>query len=131
MSTAADYARFNGMWLNDGVLDGVRILKTETAKLARSNLLPAGVSMGLIPGKANGFGSLMQVVLPGGDLRGMEPPGSFGWSGAAGTTMWIDPVNRVSVVAMVQFFPFGAVSVYGDIRRSAYADLRAAGVVKG
>ena len=44
--------------------------------------------------------------------------------------MWIDPVNRVSVVAMVQFFPFGAVSVYGDVRRSAYVDLRVSGAVK-
>ena len=63
------------MLLNEGQLDGVRILKPETVRLARGNLLPPGVTMGLIPGKANGFGALMQVVIPGGDFPGTEPPG--------------------------------------------------------
>ena len=109
VSTARDYARFNAMLLNEGELDGARILKPETVRIARSNLMPPGPVFGLL-GRPNGFGAFMQVVLPGGELPGAEPAGSYGWSGAAGTTMWIDPVNQVSVVLMVQFMPAGSLS---------------------
>jgi CubicO group peptidase (beta-lactamase class C family) len=78
----------------------------------------------------NGFGALMQVVLPGGALPGGEPPGSYGWSGAAGTTMWIDPVNQLTAVLMVQFMPAGAYPIYLDARIAAYKDLKAMGAIK-
>ena len=69
VSTAHDYARFNAMLLNEGELDGVRILKPESVRIARSNLMPPGPVFDLI-GKPNGFGAFMQVVLPGGDVPG-------------------------------------------------------------
>ncbi|MFI4973563.1 MAG: serine hydrolase domain-containing protein [Caulobacterales bacterium] len=129
VSTAQDYARFNTMLLNEGQLGGARILRPETVRLARSNLMPPGVFMRLM-GPPNGFGCFMQVVLPGGSFPGAEPPGSYGWSGAAGTTMWIDPVNSIAVALMVQFMPPGAYPIYLESRQAAYKDLRAAGVVK-
>jgi CubicO group peptidase (beta-lactamase class C family) len=129
VSTAHDYARFNAMLLNEGELDGVRILKPETVRIARSNLMPPGPVFGLL-GRPNGFGAFMQVVLPGGELPGGEPAGSFGWSGAAGTTMWIDPVNAVAVVLMVQFMPAGAYPIYLESRVAAYQDLRALRALK-
>ena len=129
VSTAHDYARFNAMLLNEGELDGVRILKPESVRIARSNLLPPGPVFNLT-GKPNGFGVFMQVVLPGGELPGAEPAGSYGWSGAAGTAMWIDPVNEVAVVLMVQFMPAGAYLTYLEARQAAYKDLRAMGALK-
>ncbi len=33
------------------------------------------------------------------------PPGVYGWGGAAGTGMWVDPVNRLHVVLMTQYYP--------------------------
>jgi CubicO group peptidase (beta-lactamase class C family) len=130
VSTAHDYGRFNAMLVNEGELDGVRILKPESVRIARSNLMPPGPVFNLLGGKLNGFGCFMQVVLPGGDFPGGEPPGSYGWSGAAGTTMWIDPVNEVAVALMVQFMPAGAYLTYVDVRVAAYKDLRAMGALK-
>ena len=43
VSTVRDYARFGAMLLGDGALDGTRVMKVETARAARSNLLPDGV----------------------------------------------------------------------------------------
>jgi CubicO group peptidase (beta-lactamase class C family) len=129
VSTAHDYGRFNAMLLNEGELDGVRILKAETVRIARSNLMPPGPVFGML-GKPNGFGAFMQVVLPGGEFAGGEPAGSYGWSGAAGTTMWIDPLNEVAVVVMVQFMPAGAYPIYLESRVAAYKDLKALGALK-
>ena len=129
VSSARDYVRFCDMLLNEGVLDGKRILKPESVRIARTNLMPPGPVFGLL-GKPNGFGALMQVVLPGGELPGGEPAGSYGWSGAAGTTMWIDPVNEITAVLMVQFMPAGAYPIYLEARAAAYRDLRALGTIK-
>ncbi len=129
VSTARDYARFNNMLLNEGILDGHRILKAETARIARTNLMPPGPVFGML-GKPNGFGALMQVVLPGGELPGGEPPSSYGWSGAAGTSMWVDPVNELTAVLMVQFMPAGAYPIYLEARAAVYRDLRASGAIK-
>jgi CubicO group peptidase (beta-lactamase class C family) len=128
VSTTADYARFNAMWLGEGTLDGVRLLKPETVRLARSNLMAPGVTSNITT-RPNGFGAFMQVILPGSGLGG-EPTGAYGWSGAAGTTMWIDPVNDITVVVMVQFMPAGAYLTYLEARLAAYKDLKALGLLK-
>ena len=44
--------------------------------------------------------------------------------------MWIDPVNEVGVVLMVQFMPAGAYLTYIETRYAAYKDLRALGALK-
>jgi CubicO group peptidase (beta-lactamase class C family) len=129
VSTARDYIRFCDMLLNEGTSDGRRILKPETVRIARSNLMPPGPVFGML-GKPNGFGALMQVVLPGGELPGAEPAGSYGWSGAAGTSMWIDPVNEIAAVLMVQFMPAGAYPIYLEARAAVYRDLRMMGAIK-
>lgn len=128
VSTARDYARFCQMLLRGGALDGARILQPETFQLATSNLLPPGLTVALADG-ANGHGAGMQVVLPGLTAPGTEPPGSFGWSGQAGTTMWVDPVNRIYAVLMVQYLPGGAYPIYLETRQAVYRDLLAQGRV--
>ena len=42
VSNMNDYGRFAQMMLNDGSLDGVQLLKPETVKLMRTNVLPEG-----------------------------------------------------------------------------------------
>jgi CubicO group peptidase (beta-lactamase class C family) len=129
VSTARDYIRFCTMLLNDGELDGVRLLRPETVHLARSNLMPPGTAFDKL-GRPNGFGAFMQVILPGGAAPGAEPAGSYGWSGAAGATMWIDPVNEVAVVVMAQFMPASAYPLYPESRVAAYEDLKALDALK-
>lgn len=119
-STAHDYIRFTSMLINEGELDGVRVLKAETVKLGRSNLMEPGVAFA---GK-NGYGAGVAVIQPGGERPGEEPAGSYWWFGIAGTQMWIDPVNKFSVVCMLQEYPT-VDPVQREVRIAAYKDLAA------
>jgi CubicO group peptidase (beta-lactamase class C family) len=121
-STAHDYARFVSMLLNEGELDGVRVVKTETARIARSNLLEPGVFfLGFGGGLKNGYGAGVAVVLPGGERPGEEPAGSFWWFGIAGTQFWVDPLNKFSVVCMLNEYPTTD-PVQREVRLAAYRD---------
>jgi len=122
VSTARDYARFCQMLVNDGALDGARVIKPETLAIARSNLLQNNVRAAI--GGRNGFGAAMQVVMPDSARPGQEPAGGYGWFGIAGTQMFVDPVNKFSVVCMIQMNPT-SIPVQQDYKIAAYKDLAA------
>jgi len=116
VSTAHDYARFATMLLREGELDGARVLKPETVRLARSNLLPEAVTHVDLPiGQTLsgiGFGAAMSISLEPGrktggqfDWPGDVPAGVFGWPGAAGTACWIDPERRFFLLYLAQYWP--------------------------
>jgi CubicO group peptidase (beta-lactamase class C family) len=94
VSTAADYGRFVRMLVGEGELDGVRVLKPETLRLACSNLFPAGVTTA-----EGGFGAGMRVRLGG------AAAGELGWQGAAGTFWRAHPDRRRVLVLMTQHMP--------------------------
>ena len=56
MSTAADYWRFAQAMGNGGVLNGKRVLKEETVKLMRTNVLQPGVKLDLYGPVQEGIG---------------------------------------------------------------------------
>jgi CubicO group peptidase (beta-lactamase class C family) len=120
VSTAIDYLRFTTALVNQGSLDGARILKPESVELMRTNLMPGGVYFG----GRNGYGAAVAVVLPGGERPGAEPPSSYWWFGIAGTQMWIDPLNKLSAVLMIQQNPT-TVPVQAEMRQATYKDLGA------
>ena len=123
ISTARDFSRFGAMLLGDGAVGAARVLKPETARLARSNLLPAGV----VAPNGGGFGAGARVVLPGAD-RKFGPPGSFGWSGAAGTLWAIDPERQGNMVFMSQHMPPETYPIREETTAAIEADLgRSAG----
>ncbi len=100
-STAADYARLAQMLLNGGRLGGVRLLKPQTVALMHTNALPAGIFAGG-PGSRTGFG-LDFAIAPDPAASGEPwPAGTYYWSGIWGTYFWIDPVNELIVVGMLQ-----------------------------
>jgi CubicO group peptidase (beta-lactamase class C family) len=98
-STASDYARFCQMLLNDGELEGVRILKPETATMMRT-IQTGDIKTGFTPGNGWGLGVCVVRELQG--ITAMLSPGSFGHGGAYGTQAWIDPVKGVAYILMVQ-----------------------------
>ena len=99
-STMDDYIRFAQMLANDGELNGVRILKPESIALMSQNQLPAGMAeIGGYPG--NQFGLDFAVVVDSERNDGMSP-GSFWWWGIAGTWFWIDPVEDLVFIGMIQ-----------------------------
>jgi CubicO group peptidase (beta-lactamase class C family) len=119
ISTARDFARFGAMLLGEGALGRVRVLKPETARLARSNLLPAGV----VYSGGDGFGAGAALVLNGTNRR-FGPPGSFGWGGAAGTLWRIDPARRGNMVFMSQHMPPETYPIREDFAAAIEADLK-------
>ncbi|MDX2235829.1 MAG: serine hydrolase domain-containing protein [Hyphomonadaceae bacterium] len=121
VSSARDYDRFCAMLLADGAFDGRQVIARATARRARSNLLPRSV-----PGEDGAvMGAGMGVVTEASAQAGGPPPGSAYWGGAAGTSMWIDPVNDLSVVLMTQFMPSRAYPLWDELPRAVYADLAA------
>jgi CubicO group peptidase (beta-lactamase class C family) len=49
-----------------------------------------------------GFGFLMQVVLDPVASRFRLASGSYGWDGAYGTLVWVDPKDRMVRIIMMQ-----------------------------
>jgi CubicO group peptidase (beta-lactamase class C family) len=104
MSTVEDYWRFAQAMANGGMLDGKRILKADTVKLMRTNVLKPGVKVDLYgPNmEAIGFGMDFAIVMDpktAGTTQGLN---SFYWGGAFGTWFWIDPTNDLVFVGMIQ-----------------------------
>ncbi len=118
VSSARDYDRFLAMLANRGTLDGRRVMKPETVTLGMSNLLPAGVFF-TGGGTRMGFGAGGSVTLA--DAPGMAR-GSFGWSGAAGTNAWVDPVRQRRAIAMVNYFPGEHWPLRADLAAAVAAD---------
>lgn len=98
-STAADYARFCQMLLNDGSLDGKRILKPETVR-QMCTIQTDEIRTGFTPG--NGWGLGVCVVRQPQGVTAMLSPGTFGHGGAYGTQAWIDPARGAIYILMVQ-----------------------------
>jgi CubicO group peptidase (beta-lactamase class C family) len=124
-STAQDYGRFARMLLNDGSLDGTRILKPETVKLM-SSVQSGDLKTGFTPGCAWGLGVCLART-PQGVSEALSP-GSFGHGGAYGTQAWIDPAKKVAYVLMVQRANFPN-SDASDVRK-AFQDAVARAAVK-
>ena len=103
-STTEDYWRFCQMLLNGGELDGARILKPETVKLMRRNVLKEGVLVDLYgPSQQGvGFGMDFAVILDPAKAQTPQGKDSYYWGGAYGTWFWIDPTNDLVFVGMIQ-----------------------------
>ena len=99
VSTATDYMRFCQMLLNGGELENARILSPLTVRLMRSNMLPASART-MSPG--TGFGLDFAVVDDSVGAGGYYGQGTYYWGGYAGTWFWIDPVNKLIFVGMIQ-----------------------------
>jgi CubicO group peptidase (beta-lactamase class C family) len=102
LSTAADYTRFAQMLLNGGELDSIRILGRKTVELMTSNHI--GDLVPPLPGPGFGFGIGVGVYKGGGEVPIMRSVGSYGWSGAAGTTYFADPKEDLICVCFSQVF---------------------------
>jgi CubicO group peptidase (beta-lactamase class C family) len=113
VSSAADYHRFMQVLLNEGELDGVRLLGPRTVRYMASNHLPGGADLEAFgrPLFAEttfdgvGFGLGFSVVQD--PVAGKSPGsvGEFAWGGAASTAFWIDPVERMTVLFLTQLLP--------------------------
>jgi CubicO group peptidase (beta-lactamase class C family) len=103
MSTAMDYARFAQMLINGGTLDGRRYLGPRTiAYMTSDHMGEVKRSPYEIIGPGHKFGLGFVVRTESGVATFAGSPGDYAWSGAAGTTFWVDPKEKLFVVFMIQ-----------------------------
>jgi len=104
-STAMDYARFCEMMLGGGQLNGVRIIAPRTVEMMRTNYVNPDALKTMQPG--TGWGMDFQIVMDAAAAGDSVPNGTYSWFGIAGTWFWIDPVDDLAFVGMVQHVNLG------------------------
>ena len=112
LTTAHDYLRFASMLLGGGEFEGVRILGRKTVALMTSNHLPPGCGYGSftralgitapLPEYGMGFGLGVNVRIDAGRNPDAGSIGDFAWSGISGTYFWVDPLERLTTILMLQ-----------------------------
>lgn len=99
VSSARDYATFLEALRNGGALGKVRILSPHAVKLMTTNQIgdiknPRGLGFGFGFETHDKYG-----------VSGMASLGSWGWGGAYGSWYRVDPVERLTIVLMIQMMP--------------------------
>ncbi len=126
-----DYARFCQMLLNRGEIGGRRLVKPETIRLMTANHIGT-LTVGLDGTSAQPGAEQVRFGLDFAvhtDPRSAGLPfgrGTYYWGGAAGTWFWIDPVNDLAFVGMIQMQGGnrpGGMNFRADSARLVYAAL--------
>ncbi len=122
-STAGDYARFAQMLLNGGQLDGTRILGRKAVELMTQNHIANLADPHPVGAKSQGFGLGVRLLTDLGACPTLGSVGSFGWDGAATTTVQIDPRERVVALLLYQHEPMNEGEVFALFTNGWYAAL--------
>jgi methyl acetate hydrolase len=135
--TMSDYGRFIRMILNDGELDGVRVLKSETVATMCQNHIgdlrvkcletvapPFSNDAEFFPGQPKSWGLTFQINETAADTG--RPAGTLMWAGLANSFFWIDRSNGVGGAYLSQILPFGdekSLGLFYDVERTVYQSL--------
>jgi CubicO group peptidase (beta-lactamase class C family) len=124
VSTLDDYMRFARMLLNEGELDGVRLLRPETVRLMATDAMPPAVTdKSWLPVKGQvGFGIdfAVRIAPPAGPEEPSGAVGEFFWDGKANTLFWVDPKNDIAAVMFTQYFPPSGLPLHKVFRDAVY-----------
>ncbi|MDV9177337.1 serine hydrolase domain-containing protein [Streptomyces sp. W16] len=120
-----DVHRFAEFLRRRGELDGVRLLAPETVDLMASNHLPGGADMRAFGSPAHqepgndgiGFGLSVSVVVDPERTQSPAGLGTFGWSGVATTTFWVDPSRDLTVQFMTQLRPKSSLKIVPELKQ--------------
>jgi CubicO group peptidase (beta-lactamase class C family) len=99
--TAADYFKFAQMLLNGGELNGHRLLGRMTVDLMFQNHIGTDKPV-YVRGDGYGFGLGGAVLMDRGKAADALSVGSWSWGGAWGTIFWVDPVEELIPIMMIQ-----------------------------
>ena len=127
-STLHDYARFAQMLVNGGALDGVRVLGPKTVALFSMNqapcqALPYGFRDNDLYHAGYGFSLGTRVLM---DVAQTGLPGSvgeFGWDGAFSTYFWVDPLEQLYGLLMLQHSPNAFYPIAQQFKQLTYQAL--------
>jgi len=125
LSTMHDYNRFCSMLINEGELDGKRILDSQTLKKMMENHLPDKADMtdagdplyykGFFDGVGFGLGFAVVQDPVKGRIQAKE--GEASWGGMASTAFWVDPAEKISCIFLTQLVPSGThIKLRWDLR---------------
>ena len=138
-STGGDYARFIRMLLNEGEIDGRRLLAAETvALMAEDHIDGIGVRAhkSADPLRTNDFtfiadgldGWGLGFLISADGVPGKRSTGSLSWGGINNSYFWIDRANGIAATILMQFLPFAdsrGLALYDAFERNLY---RAVGI---
>lgn len=97
-STAKDYATFLQMYLNNGELNGIRILSRTTVQVIMSNQIGD-----LWKGTGKYHGLAFEVINKKGEgIGGIGSTGTFDWGGYFNTQYFADPKEQIIGILMKQ-----------------------------
>jgi len=133
-STASDYIRFVRMILNDGALDGARMVSAETiAAMSRNQIGAVGVPAlkTAMPERSDDFSFVadgkdkwgLGFLIAAAQTPGGPSVGSLSWGGINNTYYWIDRSRGIAGVILMQFLPFAdkkALALYDTFQRGVY-----------
>ncbi len=135
--TMGDYGRFIRMILNDGELDGVRVLRPETVAAMVSNqigelrvekLITANPAYSndaeLFPGDPKTWGLTFQINEASASTG--RPAGTLMWAGLANSYFWIDRATGIGGAYLSQILPFadaGSLDLFTQFETAVYNDL--------
>ncbi len=137
-STAADYAKFIQLFLNNGrAPNGMRLLSEATVALMGENHIgaifverqPAAIPALSEPfplgAGRDKFGLGFQITGPHNEAFARSPR-SMSWAGIFNTEFWIDPARGVGGVLLMQYLPFydaAAIETLQGFERRVYEGL--------
>lgn len=122
VGTAMDYLRFSQMLLNGGELDGVRILAPLTVDLMHRDQTPKDMSDSILGAGGTSFGLDFAIIDDPVEAESYSK-GEYYWGGAAGTWFWIDPVEDLVFVGMIQQFGNRLPNVRATSKRLVYQSI--------
>lgn len=118
LSTISDYGRLLQMLLNDGELDGVRLLSPKTVDLMHANHTGDKYRQ-----DTTGFGLGFWVNEDPGAYGELGTEGSYGWGSAYYPQYLIDPKERLIAVFMTQLRPAGSTNLNQKFKVLTYQAL--------
>lgn len=128
-----DYARFAQVLANGGTAEnGYRLLKAETIEEIRKEQLASFTinnTFTVVQGSDYGYGLGMRTRLK--ETQWGLPVGEFGWDGAAGSYLMIDPVRKISIVMgmHVLSWPNCFIGEHLAIVKCVYEDMKEEGLL--
>lgn len=129
-STTADYQKILTMLLNGGKYGDVRILRADTVRFMITDQLSETLRRKIYEDKVAGcnirgygysnFLRIMQEPLEAVDNGAVGNRGEFGWDGLPGNYCLVDPVDRITLLFMIQVSEGADLEVRADLRKMLY-----------
>jgi CubicO group peptidase (beta-lactamase class C family) len=127
VSSTSDYLQFAQCILNEGELNGSRLLGAKTVEFMTSNHLPDPLLPiafeGAEPMMGMGFGLGFGVMLDAPQSGVMGSVGDHSWGGYAETFFWIDPREDMIAIMMSQYLPSQTYPIRKEFRTAVYQAL--------